>query len=497
MWKMEKGLSLTELREKKRHPSPAKLADANGNAPPTPSLPEGVMRIISRLQQAGFQACLAGGCVRDFLLGKTAHDWDVATSALPEQVQKIFPRTVAVGKEFGIILVIENDQPCEVATFRTDGKYTDGRHPEKIFFASLEEDVKRRDFTINAMLYDPRDGTLHDYVNGQQDLKKRVLRAVGDPSQRFAEDKLRMLRAIRFAANLQFTIAPDTWQAICAEAPKINLVSKERVAAELEKMLLGGHSATALRLLLRCGLLEQLLPSVAALQDVEQPPEFHPEGDVWQHTLIMLEEWDKTLRDCSEDPVSPRFKKGRLARASQLEKRTLAWAVLLHDIGKPDTYIKTDRIRFNGHDCLGAKLTKEILNKLKLPGDVIEGASDLVGLHMSLSSFPQMRLATRRRRLQHPRFPLLLELHRLDCMGSHKIISLHQEIMQAWHEEQARPPTAKPLLNGNDLLQMGIKPGPIFKIILKAVQDEMLENSIDSREQALLWVKQKFLEKEK
>ncbi len=450
------------------------------------------MNIIRRLQQAGFQACLAGGCVRDFLLGKQAHDWDVATSALPDQVEHIFPHTIAVGKAFGIIVVIENGTSCEVATFRNDGKYADGRHPENIVFSSLQEDVKRRDFTINAILYDPVNKILHDYVGGQQDLKKQILRAVGNPQKRFAEDKLRILRAIRFAANLQFAIEPDTWQAICAEAPNINRVSRERIAAELEKMLLGGHSSCALQLLQRSGLLDILLPQVSALQNVAQPPEFHPEGDVWQHTLIMLEEWDKTLQNCSEDPLLPRFYQGRLSRTSFSEKRILAWAILLHDIGKPDTYTEADPIRFNGHDCLGARLAGEILRSLKLPGEVIEGASALVRLHMSLSAFPQMRLASRRRKLQEPWFPLLLELHRIDCLGSHKILSLHQEILQAWLEEQTRPVPPKPLLSGKDLLQLGMKPGPVFATILRAVQDATLENSLNSREEALLWVKQNF-----
>jgi putative nucleotidyltransferase with HDIG domain len=458
------------------------------------NIPDEVMAIILRLQQAGFQACLAGGCVRDFLLGKKAHDWDVATSALPDQVEQLFPHTVAVGKAFGIIVVIQNGTPYEVATFRSDGKYSDGRHPENIVFSSLEEDVKRRDFTVNALLYDPVNKILHDYVGGQQDLKQRILRAVGNPLQRFAEDKLRILRAVRFSANLQFMIEPDTWQAICAEAPNINQVSRERIAAELEKMLLGGHSSYAMQLLLDCGLLAILLPQVAALQNVAQPPEFHPEGDVWQHTLLMLEEWDKTLRNCSEDTTHPRFHQGgQLARASLSEKRILAWAILLHDIGKPGTYTESDRIRFNGHDCLGASLTEEILKNLKLPNEIIEGASTLVRLHMSLSSFPQMRLANRRRKLQDSLFPLLLELHRIDCLGSHKIMTLHQEILQAWHEEQARPVPPEPLLSGKDLLQLGLKPGPIFTTILKAVQDAALENSLSSREEAIRWVKEKFL----
>jgi len=460
---------------------------------PLVSIPDEAMGIILRLQQAGFQACLAGGCVRDFLLGKTAHDWDVATSASPDQVEQLFPHTVAVGKAFGIIVVIENSTPFEVATFRSDGKYSDGRHPENVVFSSLEEDVKRRDFTVNALLYDPVKNILHDYVGGQQDMKQQILRAVGNPQQRFAEDKLRILRAIRFSANLQFQIEENTWQAICVEARNINRVSRERIAAELEKMLLGGHSSCALQLLQKCGLLDILLPQVAALQNVAQPPEFHPEGDVWQHTLLMLEEWDKTLQNCSEDPQYPRFNEQQLGGASLSEKRMLAWAILLHDIGKPGTYTEADRIRFNGHDCLGAQLAQKLLSSLKLPGEIIEGASTLVRMHMSLSAFPQMRLANRRRKLQDALFPLLLELHRIDCLGSHKILSLHQEILQAWHEEQARPIPAKPLLTGKDLLQMGLKPGPLFATILKAVQDATLENTLNSPEEAIRWVKQNFL----
>jgi putative nucleotidyltransferase with HDIG domain len=458
----------------------------------TVCVPEAAMHIVRRLQQAGFQACLAGGCVRDALLGKAAHDWDVATDAQPEQVEQIFPHSIAIGKAFGIIAVIEDGIAYEVATFRNDGTYSDGRHPDKITFASLEEDVQRRDFTINALLYDPVNKVLYDLVGGQEDLQKRILRAVGDPRQRFAEDKLRILRAIRFAANLQFSIAPETWRAVCEQAASISCVSRERIAAELEKMLLGGHSAAALRLLLHAGLLDILLPQVSALQNVAQPPEFHPEGDVWQHTLLMLEEWDRTLQNCTEEPTQPRFRNGQLARASQAEKRVLAWAVLLHDIGKPETYFESDRIRFNRHDNLGARLTEEILGGLKLPGKIIEGAVFLVRMHMSLSSFPQMRLANQRRRLQDPLFPLLLELHRIDCIGSHNILTLHQEILQAWQQEQARPIPPEPLLSGKDLIKLGFKPGPQFASILKAVQDKSLENQIKSSEEAVQWVKENF-----
>ncbi|MFA6929901.1 MAG: CCA tRNA nucleotidyltransferase [Lentisphaeria bacterium] len=456
------------------------------------SIPEEAMDIIHRLQQAGFQACLAGGCVRDFLLGKTAHDWDVATSATPDQIEQLFPQNIPVGKAFGIVVVLSNGKPFEVATFRGDGVYKDGRHPEQIFFASLEEDVKRRDFTVNAMLYDPIAKHLYDFVEGQQDLNHKILRSVGNPWQRFQEDKLRLLRAIRFAANLHFTIEEKTWQALCLECRNIKLVSRERIAAELEKMLLGGHSASAFQLLNQSGLLQVILPSVAAMQDVAQPPEFHPEGDVWQHTLIMLSEWDKTLLNCSTSTPSQRFKDGQLTSASALEKRILAWAVLLHDIGKPETFQKVDRIRFNGHDCLGAELAKEILLGLKLPKNLIDGVHTLVRQHMSLTSFPMMREANRRRKLQETHFPLLLELHRLDSLGSHKILSLHKDILQAWQTEQSRPIPPQPLLNGKDLLQLGYQPGPIFSSILKAVQDATLENTVKTREEALKWINEHF-----
>lgn len=458
------------------------------------SVPAGALAIISTLQQNGFQTCLAGGCVRDLLLQRQPSDWDIATAATPKQVEALFERTVPIGKAFGIIMVIAEDGPYEVATFRGDGVYSDGRRPDRIFFTNIVEDAKRRDFTINAMFYDPLARTLHDFCGGRADLHHRLLRAVGDPERRFAEDKLRLLRTIRFAASLDFDIDPQTWWALTAAAHAITVVASERIAAELHRMLTDGHAATAFRLLHESGLLPPILPEVAALHGVRQPPEFHPEGDVWQHTLLMLEHWDKTCRRCrAANPDAPRFNAtGELAAASAAERLALAWAGLLHDVGKPSTYSESDRIRFNGHDALGATLATHILKRLRQANELCESVEKLVAGHMSLTSYPMMRLATRRQRLQDPLFPLHLELHRLDCVGSHAKLDLHARMLQDWQEEQSRPPAPPPLLRGDDLKQLGYRPGPLFKTILDAVQQANLEHILPGREEALEWVREHF-----
>ena len=349
-------------------------------------LPRAVLKLLEGLHDAGHQACLAGGCVRDMLMGKQPQDWDVASSASPEQVEELFEHHYSVGKAFGVVVVLLEGQAYEVASFRGDGAYLDGRRPEKVYYGSMQEDVKRRDFSVNALLYEPLSEQLHDLVGGLADLEKRLLRAVGEPERRFQEDRLRLLRALRFAANLEFDIEAETWRALCAAAPGIQLISKESIAGELEKMLCGGHSRRAFELLESSGLLEQILPELAALRQVAQPPQFHPEGDVWQHTLLLLQELDLLLPNCSAEAEAPRFSQGRLKRCSELEKRILTWRRCAISQTAASS---TDRIRFHGHEP-GAKCARDT-HPLRLPRNLIKRASDLVR-HM-LSQFDQMRAA--------------------------------------------------------------------------------------------------------
>lgn len=454
--------------------------------------PPAALEIIRTLQAAGHQAVLAGGCVRDFLLGRPSQDYDIATSAHPEQVEQLFPKTYAIGKAFGIIAVLADEQVYEVATFRCESDYQDGRHPKTIAFASLEEDVQRRDFSINAMLFDPISGTLHDYVGGQQDLQQRIIRTVGDAKQRFQEDKLRLLRAVRFAVELGFSIEAETWTAMVAESPNITCVSQERIAAELNRIMLSPAPDRGLKLLDSCGMLRCILPEVCDLQGVPQPPEYHPEGDVWEHTLIMLAGFASQTGKISFATTGPRFHDGRLARASQAEWLALAWAVLLHDLGKPGTFSQSDRIRFYNHDQVGAEMAVTVLRRLRQSSELCETVRELVRRHMTLANFPKMRLATQRRLLQDPLFPLHLELHYLDCWSSHGLLDVHRALLQAWEKEENRPVPPQPLLTGADLIALGYRPGPLFRTILDTVQDANLEGVLQSKADALEWVKEHY-----
>ena len=450
--------------------------------------------MVKVLQEHGYQAVFAGGCVRDTLLGRTPHDWDIATSARPEQVEAIFPRTYAVGKQFGIITVVGEDQEnYEVATFRGDVAYTDGRHPDAIRFVDMAEDVRRRDFTCNALLGDPVANVVHDFVGGVADLKAGVLRAVGNPARRFEEDKLRVLRAVRFAASLGFTIEPATWSAVQAYAGQVKgVVSVERIASELEKMLLCGHSQCALDLLDRAGLLASLFPELAAFHGVRQPPQFHPEGDVWNHQLKLQGFLDATVLRCqSTASDAPRFNAaGELQCASDGELRALVWGALLHDVGKPPTCkFEGGRWRFNGHDVVGAEMAEELLRRLRLPNEVIATAVYLVRHHMGLTAMREARVATRRKRLQEPSFPLLLELVRLDSLASFGNLELHGWLHSQWEEEMAHPPQPKPTIMGRDLIALGIAPCPQFATILQTALDHELEEPFGSREDALEWLR--------
>ncbi len=446
------------------------------------------VEIVRVLREQRHQAYLVGGCVRDLLLGREAADYDVATSATPAEVMRIFPETWAVGAQFGVVLVplralgaVEEPPPgaipgahphcIEVATFRNDGLYSDGRHPDAVRYSSdPREDVLRRDFTINGLLMDPLDGDrVLDFVGGRDDLAAGVVRAIGDPERRFAEDKLRMLRAPRFAARFGYGIAPETAGAIQHLAPEVRQVSRERVRDELTRMLTEGAARRAFLLLDELGLLAEVLPEVARMKGVEQPPEFHPEGDVWVHTLLLLEQLPA---GCS---------------------RTLAWGALLHDAGKPSTFRRApDRIRFDGHVEVGVRMAAEICHRLHFSNDETEQICALVANHMRFADVTEMKEATFKRFLRLPQFEEHLELHRIDCRASHGKLDLYEFTRRRRCElppEEVRP---RLLLSGDDLIAAGYRPGPAFSEMLAAVEDAQLEGRLHDREEALELVRRQF-----
>jgi poly(A) polymerase len=437
-------------------------------------------RIVRELRQAGYSAYLAGGCVRDLVLGREPADYDVATSATPEQVMRLFPQTYAVGVQFGVVLVpvrrdgleAADNYAIEVATFRSDGVYSDSRHPNEVQFSTdARLDVQRRDFTINGMLLDPVSQEVMDYVGGREDLKRQIIRTIGDPRQRLSEDKLRMLRAVRFAARFGYAIEPSTLAAIRQLSPQIHQVSRERIRDEILKMLTEGRARRAFELLDETGLLEQVLPEIKRMQGVQQPPQFHPEGDVWIHTLMLLE--------------------GLPANCP----KTLALGVLLHDVGKPPTFrIAPDRIRFDSHAEVGTRMAEEICRRFRLSNDETEQVCSLVANHMRFGDVKKMKKATLKRFLRLPKFEEHLELHRLDCLSSHRDLSLYEFAKESLYNtppEQIRP---KPLINGDDLIQAGYKPGPQFKDLLTAVEDAQLDGVITTKEEALSLVQSLYLQ---
>jgi poly(A) polymerase len=440
--------------------------------------------IVLALRAEGHQAFFAGGCARDLLLGHEPKDFDVATSATPDIVQKLFPKTLAVGAHFGVILVCDRDGiTTEVATFRHDGAYTDGRRPDAVRFSpDAHEDVLRRDFTINGMLLDPllldetgdvAAATL-DFVGGRDDLASKILRAIGEPSLRFSEDKLRMLRAVRFASRLGLEIEPRTMAAIRDIAEEINQVSNERIRDEITLMLTEGRARRAFELLDTTGLLQQVLPEATRLHDVQQPPQFHPEGDVWTHTMLLLEKLPSN--------VSP----------------TLAWGALLHDIGKPATYRApdpndpNDRIRFNGHVEVGVRIAETILGRLRFSNEDTAQIVALVKNHMRFGDVLQMRESTLKRFLRLPRFDEHLALHWLDCTSCHGDLTLYQFAKQHYETAPAEHIQPKLLLTGRDLIAAGYRPGPQFKGMLEAAEDAQLEGRASTREEALNLVKEQF-----
>jgi poly(A) polymerase len=456
-----------------------KPAMSSTSIPDSPAF-RAAAHIVAHLRAHGYEAYFAGGCVRDLLLGHAPKDYDVTTRAHPDVVLALFPRTYAVGAHFGVVLVADeiNGQPVttEVATFRSDGAYLDGRRPSEVAFAARpEDDVLRRDFTLNGMLLDPEewrqsgslDAAVLDFVQGRDDLHAGIIRAIGHPGRRFTEDKLRMLRAVRFAARFGFTLDPETFAAIRQLAPGIAQVSRERVRDELTRMLTEGHARHAFELLDATGLLREVLPEIDRLHGVEQPPQYHPEGDVWIHTLLLLE---KLAPGCPA---------------------TLAWGALLHDVGKPATFERApDRIRFSGHVEVGVKISAEICRRLRFSNDVTDQILALVENHMRFGDVQRMKPSTLKRFFRLPAFDQHLELHRIDCLSSHGDLTLYNFAREQFH---ALPPEAvRPalLVTGRDLIEAGYQPGPQFRQWLALAEDAQLEGRIHSREEGLALIRE-------
>ena len=471
--------------------------------PRTPQF-EAALHIVETLRAAGHEAYLAGGCVRDLLLGREPVDYDVATSATPEIVLNMFPRTFAVGAHFGVVLVaseagagceegsVGERRVTEVATFRSDGIYSDGRHPDEVRFTkTARDDVQRRDFTINGLLLDPlaippqkqvlrsaqndNDGqqalraAALDYVGGLADLHAGIIRAIGEPRRRFEEDQLRLLRAVRFAARFGFSLEPQTAAAMRALAARIHAVSRERVRDELTKMLTEGNARRAFELLDETDLLVQVLPEISKMKGVEQPPQFHPEGDVWIHTLMLLEQLEPGC------------------------EATLAWGALLHDVGKPPTFrVAPDRIRFDGHVEVGVAIGADICRRFRFSNDETRQILSLIENHMRFADAPRMKASTLKRFFRLENFPQHLALHRMDCLAAHANLDIYnfvRESFTAMPEESVRP---RPLLTGRELIAAGYTPGPQFKLMLQAVEDAQLESAIATPEEALALVRERF-----
>ena len=432
--------------------------------------------IARTLRDAGHQAYFVGGCVRDLELGREPADYDVSTDARPERVQELFPDSLAIGAQFGVILVTEGGAEVEVATFRSDIGYSDGRHPDSVVYTdSAKEDVLRRDFTINGLLLDPRSNEVLDYVNGRGDLRARIIRAIGEPERRFREDKLRLVRAVRFAARFNFAIVPETAAAIRKLAPEILVVSAERLRDELTKVLTEGAARRGFELLDELGLLSYVLPEISRMKGVEQPPQFHPEGDVWIHTLLMLE-----MLPVGASP-------------------TLAWGTLLHDVGKPPTFAPPTgpegRIRFDGHVEVGTKMAEEICRRFRFSNDDTEQISLLVANHLRFKDVPQMRQSTLKRFLRLPRFEEHLELHRLDCLSSHRNLENYEFVQRFLAETPPAEVRPARLISGDDLIGLGLKPGPDFKEILRNIEDAQLDGRIRTRDEALAQARRALADK--
>jgi poly(A) polymerase len=431
--------------------------------------------VAARLHQSGHIAYFAGGCVRDTVRGLTPKDYDIVTDARPETVQRLFPQTVAVGAHFGVIIVLENGFQFEVATFRSDDAYIDGRHPSTVHFSSPKEDAQRRDFTINGMFYDPVAEEVIDFVGGHADIDAKLVRAIGDPAQRFAEDRLRMLRAVRFATALNYEIDKTTWDALVTNAPSINQISAERIRDELVRIFLSPNRVRGWDLLDSSGLMRAILPELEAMKGVLQPEQFHPEGDVFVHTRLMLQLLPETV------------------------SVPLVFAVLFHDVAKPVTATvdQTGRIRFNAHDRIGAEMTEAIMRRLRFSGAEIDATVEMVRQHMVFKDAPNMRVAKLKRFMSRPTFDEELELHRVDCESSHRMLDNYEFLLRKREEFANEPIIPPPLVRGDDLIALGLEPGPKFGEILEAVETRQLEGMLCSTEEALEWVKREYLSAKK
>ncbi len=431
------------------------------------------VEIVRKLKREGFEAYFVGGCVRDFIRNVTPDDYDIVTSAHPEQVMAIFPRTVAVGAKFGVVAVIVESHPYEVATFRSDDAYIDGRRPSGVHFSTSRKDVFRRDFTVNGLLMNPETEEIIDHVHGLDDMEKKILRTIGDPDQRFNEDYLRMLRAIRFAANLNYEIDPATYDAIAKHAAKIKQISAERLQEELVKILTRTGTRRGFELMGKTKLLREIMPEVDQLQGVLQPPIFHPEGDVWQHTLMMLDQLPRN---------------GKLAN-----NRQLAWAALLYDVGKAVTRTEDEKgVHFYGHVRAGEEIAAAIMQRLRFSRNDQEAIIDLIHYHMVFMNVTKMRPARLKRFLRMPDFDLHLELHRLDCQASHNMLDNYefcQNQLQRLEKEDLHPPR---LLTGDELMALGFAPGKVMGEILRALEDTQLEGTITNRQEAEKFVRSKW-----
>ncbi len=433
-----------------------------------PHLLKNALAIVKTLHDQGQEAYFAGGSVRDLLLEKSISEIDIATSASPQEIEQLFPKTIPVGKQFGVIVVVQDTNNYEVTTFRKEGDYVDGRHPTQVSFTDAQHDVERRDFTINALFLNPFTEEVIDYVKGREDLERKLIRTVGSPQSRFQEDKLRLLRALRLACQLGFEIEQESYQQVKEHASQLTQVSWERIRDEVLKILTGPDPSRGLKLLFDSGILEVILPEIAAMHGVQQPPEFHPEGDVFVHTCLMFE-------------------------LSQERSETLSLEILLHDVGKPPTFVVKERIRFDGHADLGARMAEEICRRLRISNQQIEEVVDLVKDHLRFIHVQEMRESTLKRFLRKTNFSDHLELHRLDSLASHGDLSSYhfcQEKLEELSQEAMRP---KPLINGHDLIRLGLEPGPIFSEIMSAAEDFQLEGKLSSKEETLDWVKEHYL----
>jgi poly(A) polymerase len=427
--------------------------------------------IVRRLQAAGFEAFWVGGCVRDVLLGREPSDYDIATNARPEQSEKLFPKIIPVGKQFGVLLVVEDGHQFQIATFRAEADYKDGRRPETIRFADAREDAVRRDFTVNGLFFDPIADQLHDWVGGEKDLRAKIIRTIGSPDERFGEDHLRLLRAIRFAAQLHFEVEARTFAAVQKHADKIRAVSAERIRDELFKLFAPPHAARGLTLLHESGLMPHVLPELVPTLTCDQSPDYHPEGTVFNHIRLMLENLPRPLPD-----------------------ESLPWTAILHDIAKPQTMSRGEDglIHFYTHEKLGAEMAEEILQRLKFPRKQTDAIATAVRHHMQFKDAPKMRKSTLRRMLMRETFPLELELHRLDCLGSHRRLDIYEFLCEQRAHLGDQPHLHPPLLAGEDLIALGLKPGPELGAMLAEIREKQLADELTTGDEARAWAKSRL-----